>query len=256
MPEPLVSHHSAVARDPAGADVGFPAGRQLVPADRREPQSPHPAAIACAPDRSRAYETSKRALDLVIGAIGLVVSIPIMVVLAAMIKMDSPGPALFRQQRLGKGGRPFTFYKFRTMQIDARMRFPELYAYRYTPDEVASMYFKVLDDPRLTRFGRHLRKTSLDELPNLFNVVRGEMTLVGPRPELPEMLPYYTPTQTMKFAVTPGLTGLAQVTGRSVLTFQQTISADVTYCLQRSFAFDLMILFRTVKTVVLRVGAF
>jgi|SRR5579859_1040226 len=215
-----------------------------------------PPILVEAPARGRVYHVGKRVFDLALGSIGLVVSSPIMLALAIIIRLDSPGPAVFRQKRLGKGGRPFTFYKFRTMRIDARTRYPQLYAYSYSPEEIATMYFKVLDDPRLTRFGRHLRKTSLDELPNFINVLRGDMSLVGPRPELPEMLPYYTPQQTMKFSVLPGLTGLAQVTGRAVLTFQETIVADLDYCERRSLWFDVLILLRTIKTVILRVGAF
>lgn len=225
------------------------------PADIEIPERQGPALVE-APLRGRVYVVGKRAFDLALGSVGLVVSAPIMLVLAIIIRLDSPGPAVFRQKRLGKGGRPFTFYKFRTMRIDARTRYPQLYAYSYSPEEISTMYFKVLDDPRLTRFGRHLRKTSLDELPNFINVLRGDMSLVGPRPELPEMLSYYTPQQTMKFSVTPGLTGLAQVTGRAVLTFQETIVADLEYCERRSLGFDVLILLRTIKTVILRVGAF
>lgn len=244
--DPLVSrshHHNR--------GLTVPSTPVVVAVDRRQPPT-----IVDAPPRGPVYHVGKRALDILVGCIGTLVSAPIMLVLAIIIRLDSPGPAVFRQTRLGKGGRPFTFYKFRTMRIDARTRYPELYAYRYSPDEIATMYFKVLDDPRLTRFGRHLRKTSLDELPNFINVVRGDMSLVGPRPELPEMLPYYTTEQTMKFSVTPGLTGLAQVTGRAVLTFQDTIVADLDYCRRRSLWFDTLVLLRTIKTVILRVGAF
>jgi lipopolysaccharide/colanic/teichoic acid biosynthesis glycosyltransferase len=179
-----------------------------------------------------------------------------MLILAIIIRLDSPGPIIFRQYRLGENGQPFRFYKFRTMWVDARERHPELYAYRYSDTQIRSMYFKVLDDPRLTRFGAHLRKTSLDELPNLLNVVLGDMTLVGPRPELPEMLAYYTQQQLMKFSVKPGVTGLAQVTGRAVLRFQETIASDLEYCARRSLRFDFLILCRTVTTIIQRVGAF
>ena len=221
----------------------------------------HPAPLVrqprvLAPPRTRGYHVAKRALDLVLGSVGFVLALPVMVVVAIAIRLDSPGPIVFRQYRVGKDGRLFPFYKFRTMWVDARERYPELYAYRYTDEQIQTMYFKLLDDPRLTRLGRHLRKTSLDELPNLINVIRGDMSLVGPRPELPEMLRYYTDEQMMKFSVKPGVTGLAQVTGRAVLTLQQTITADLEYCLRRSFWFDLAVLARTVKTVMLRVGAF
>jgi lipopolysaccharide/colanic/teichoic acid biosynthesis glycosyltransferase len=142
------------------------------------------------------------------------------------------------------------------MWVDARERFPELYAYQYSDDEIRAMFFKVVYDPRLTRIGRHLRKTSLDELPNLINVVRGDMTLVGPRPEIPQMVRYYTPEQLKKFSVKPGLTGLAQVNGRAVLRFQETLVADMEYITRRSARFDMWILLRTVYVVFRRVGAF
>jgi lipopolysaccharide/colanic/teichoic acid biosynthesis glycosyltransferase len=193
---------------------------------------------------------------VLVSVAGLVLCGPVILLLAVVIKLDSPGPAIFRQRRVGRGGRLFTFYKFRTMAVDAAARHPELFAYEYSDEEVRSMYFKVLADPRLTRFGRYLRRTSLDELPNLFSVLTGDITLVGPRPELPEMLRYYTLDQLQKFSVKPGVTGLAQVNGRGVLRFQETIAADLEYCRRRSFWLDLVILVRTVRVVALRVGAF
>jgi lipopolysaccharide/colanic/teichoic acid biosynthesis glycosyltransferase len=221
-----------------------------LPVDARERR------VAAAPVRSATYHVVKRAIDLLIGSVALVVSLPVVLVVAVLVRLDSPGPIVFRQQRLGKDARPFTFYKFRTMWMDARERYPELYAYDYSAAELQTMYFKLLDDPRLTPLGRRLRKTSLDELPNLINVIRGDMSLVGPRPELPEMFRHYTYDQTMKFSVKPGVTGLAQVTGRAVLTFQQTIAADLQYCHLRGVLVDLKILALTIKTVLLRVGAF
>jgi lipopolysaccharide/colanic/teichoic acid biosynthesis glycosyltransferase len=191
-----------------------------------------------------------------LGVAVLAISLPIVVVLAILIRLDSPGPILFRQVRLGHQGRPFSFYKFRTMWVDARERYPELYAYRYSDDEIRTMYFKVLSDPRLTSMGTWLRKTSLDEIPNLVNVLSGHMSLVGPRPELPEMLRYYSDEQLVKFAVKPGVTGLAQVSGRAVLRFQETIVTDVAYCKHRTLWLDVAILLRTVKVVIERAGAF
>lgn len=253
----------------SGGDLapGQPSVRPLIPyqngagatasvalVERSEPLAAIPLPLGAG--GKTGYEAAKRALDLAVSLIGLVIALPVMLLVGLIVRLDSPGPVIFRQTRVGKDGRPFTFYKFRTMYADARERFPELYSYQYTDEEVQTMYFKVLHDPRLTRFGRHVRKTSLDELPNLINVLRGDMTLVGPRPELPEMLPYYTPEQLVKFSVKPGVTGLAQVTGRSVLRFQQTIAADVEYVRRRSFWFDIAILVRTVRTVLLRVGAF
>ncbi len=203
-----------------------------------------------------AYARWARLLDIVAGVLGLVVSAPVLVVVAVLIRLDSPGPIIFRQIRVGEGGRLFAFYKFRTMWMDARERFPELYAYDYSEHEIRTMFFKVVHDPRLTRVGRRLRKTSIDELPNLINVIRGDMTLVGPRPEIPEMMRYYTPEQLEKFSVKPGLTGLAQVNGRAVLRFQETIAADLEYVKRRSLRLDMWILWRTLVVVVKRVGAF
>jgi lipopolysaccharide/colanic/teichoic acid biosynthesis glycosyltransferase len=202
------------------------------------------------------YALAKRAMDLGLGVAGLLLSIPILILLAVIIRLDSPGPIMFRQIRVGRDGRPFNFYKFRTMHADARRRFPHLYAYRYTAEEIETMRFKVLEDPRLTRVGKHLRKTSLDELPNFINVLRGEMSIVGPRPELPEMIAYYRPSQMAKFSVRPGVTGLAQVRGRGVLRFQDTIAADLEYVRRANFWLDLQILARTAAVVVRRVGAF
>lgn len=197
-----------------------------------------------------------RALDIVVATIVLIVTLPLMIVLAVVIRRDSPGPALFVQHRLARGRRTFRFVKFRTMFVDARSRFPELYAYRYSEEEVRTLYFKTQDDPRLTRVGRWLRKTSLDELPNFINVLLGQMTLVGPRPEIPEMLPYYTAEQRLKFTLKPGITGPAQINGRGLLSFQDTVGMDCRYVAERSLAGDLNILCRTVRAIVHDPGAF
>jgi lipopolysaccharide/colanic/teichoic acid biosynthesis glycosyltransferase len=218
---------------------------QVVSADVLAGAAPHPGYVILA-----------RLLDLVVGSLLLLISLPVIVVLAVLVRHDSSGPILFSQTRVGRFGRPFTFYKFRTMWVDARERFPDLYTYAYTDQEVRTMYFKQIDDPRVTPFGRLLRRTSLDELPNLINVLRGEMALVGPRPEIPQMLPYYRPHQLRKFSVKPGITGVAQISGRGLLSFQETIAADLEHCQQRSLWFDVMILWRTMKCVALRVGAF
>jgi lipopolysaccharide/colanic/teichoic acid biosynthesis glycosyltransferase len=213
------------------------------------------AAHAVAPRRPWFYEPTKRAADVVLASGILVLTAPLVALLALVIRLDSKGPAVFRQQRVGKNGELFWFRKFRTMYVDARERYPHLYAYDYTPDEIDSLYFKLAYDPRCTRVGRWLRRTSLDELPNLLNVIKGEMTLVGPRPEIPEMLPFYEPEQLCKFAVTPGMTGLAQVSGRNILRFVETNAKDVEYVTRRSLRFDAAILLRTVWVVVLMIGA-
>jgi lipopolysaccharide/colanic/teichoic acid biosynthesis glycosyltransferase len=204
---------------------------------------------------SWAYALTKRAIDLLLAVPLLVATSPIIALLTLVIRLDSKGSAIFRQQRVGVGGKPFWFYKFRTMYVDARERFPEFYDYRYASEEVDTLYFKLAEDPRLTRFGRLLRRTSLDELPNLINVIRGDITLVGPRPEIIDMVPNYRPEQLVKFSVKPGLTGLAQVSGRNVLSFQETIAYDVDYARRRSLRRDVTILLRTPIVVLKMFGA-
>lgn len=201
------------------------------------------------------YAFAKRALDLVVGSAVLALALPIIALLIVASKLDSPGPAIFRQQRVGKGGRAFAFYKFRTMYVDARERYPELYDYDCGAEEFFRRFYKPDVDPRNTRFGRWVRRTSLDELPNLVNVVRGDVSLVGPRPELPEWARYYRPDQLEKFAVKPGITGLAVVTGRNNLTTEQQIAADVEYVHRRSFLFDLKLIALTGWVIIRRVGA-
>jgi lipopolysaccharide/colanic/teichoic acid biosynthesis glycosyltransferase len=197
-----------------------------------------------------------RGFEIVLAASLLLLTLPITAALALLIKLTSPGPALFFQVRVGKRGKTFRFVKFRTMYVDARQRFPELYDYTYDEQTIKGLKFKLDPDPRLTAQGSWLRKTSLDELPNFWNVLRGEMALVGPRPEIPEMLPYYKGHMLAKFHVKPGVTGLAQVSGRGYLSFLDTVALDVEYVARRSVAFDLWILVRTVKKVLTRNGAF
>lgn len=179
-----------------------------------------------------------------------------MLLVALAIRIDSPGPALFRQRRVSRGGRLFWFLKFRTFWADARERFPELYAYQYTPEEIERLQFKAPNDPRVTRIGEWLRTTTLDELPNLWNVLTGDMALVGPRPEIPEMLPYYRDEDLIKFSVPPGITGLAQISGRGRLKFFETADLDTEYVRKRSFLLDLRILARTFWLIARRDGAF
>lgn len=197
-----------------------------------------------------------RAVEVAVALAALILTLPITLLLALLIRLTSPGPALFFQHRLGRGAKPFRFVKFRTMHVDARQRFPELYAYSYDDETIQRMKFKLDNDPRLTAVGRVLRKTSLDELPNFWNVVRGDMALVGPRPEIPEMLPYYKGVMRRKFDVRPGVTGLAQVSGRGYLGFMDTVALDLEYVRRRSVRYDLWILVRTVKKVLTGDGAF
>jgi lipopolysaccharide/colanic/teichoic acid biosynthesis glycosyltransferase len=186
----------------------------------------------------------------------LLVNLPIMVVVAIIIKRGTPGPVLFFQPRVGRGGKTFYFVKFRTMYADAKERFPELYRYAYDDQAIQTLVFKLKNDPRLTPQGRWLRKTSLDELPNFWNVLTGDMALVGPRPEIPEMLPYYRGEMRRKFLVRPGITGLAQISGRGNLSFKDTVELDVQYVRERSLRRDIGILLGSVRCVLKAVGAF
>jgi lipopolysaccharide/colanic/teichoic acid biosynthesis glycosyltransferase len=187
----------------------------------------------------------------------LIVCLPFIVFFGIRIKFDSPGPAIFKQIRMGIDCSPFVFYKFRTMKHDANKLYPELYAYHYSEEKIKKLFFKKENDPRLTTYGRWLRKTSFDELPNFINVLKGDMNLVGPRPEIPEMLPYYSPEQQLKFSVKPGITGLAQINGRGHLSFQDTIKEDLAYVDNCSIILDLKILIRTaIATMITRNGAF
>ncbi len=197
-----------------------------------------------------------RLFEIPMAIVALIVTAPVMLFVATVVWWGTPGPVLFRQQRLGIGARPFSFYKFRTMYADARTRFPELYAYDYTPGDIEQLYFKVEDDPRVTPQGQWLRRLSIDELPNFWCVLKGDMALVGPRPEIPEMLRYYDADTIKKFSVRPGVTGLAQISGRGRLSFNDTVACDLEYVRTRSFMLDMKILFKTVWMVLVRHGAF
>ncbi len=199
---------------------------------------------------------SQRLLEIIVATTALVVFLPVMLLEAILIRFDSPGPALFIQPRLGAGTKLFNFVKFRTLFVDAKASHPDLYAYRYSQQELSELCFKVENDPRVTRAGECLRKSTLDELPNFWCLLTGEMALVGPRPEIPEMLQYYEGDMLRKFQVRPGITGLAQVSGRGRLGFLETVALDVEYVEKRSFFFDCKIILLTLKGVLLRDGAF
>ena len=177
-----------------------------------------------------------RAADLVLAAFGLVASSPLMALIALAIRLDSPGPVIYRQRRVGKDGEEFDLYKFRTMRPGS--------------DPVWIGIAIETGDPRVTRVGRLLRRLSLDELPNLVNVLRGEMAVVGPRPTIPAQVELYTPRQRRRLEVKPGLTGWAQVSGRVALAWDERIELDVWYVDNRSPALDLKILARTFRLLV------
>jgi len=216
---------------------------------------PFQLVVQTEPAESVLVKVLRRSFEIVLAVAVLTVGLPVLLLVALAIRWDSPGPALFRQIRVGKGRRPFLFYKFRTLYADAKQRFPEMYEYKYTPDQVANLHFKNDHDPRVTRIGRWLRKSTLDELPNFINVLLGDTSVVGPRPEIPEMLPYYSQEELIKFSVKPGLTGLAQVSGRNHLKFKETNALDVQYVRERSWKLDLKIFWKTTWCIVTRRGA-
>lgn len=202
------------------------------------------------------YTRLKSITDRFFGIVLLLLAMPVMILICLIIMLDSKGSLIFSQVRIGKNRKRFVFYKFRTMYLDARAQYPNLYRYKYSSKEVKLIKFKIENDPRLTNFGRYIRRTSLDELPNLINVIKGEMSLIGPRPEIPEMLPYYRQDQLVKFSVKPGITGIAQTEGRGYLTLQETIKCDIKYVKNQSLLLDLRILFKTVLIVLRGTGAF
>jgi lipopolysaccharide/colanic/teichoic acid biosynthesis glycosyltransferase len=204
--------------------------------------------------------SGKRLFDVVAAAVCLLVAAPLLAAVAAVIRITSPGPALFRQTRLGRGRRPFQLYKLRTMHAgctdDVHRQYVQqlLTLERPRPGGPSGVY-KLEDDPRVTRLGRLLRRTSLDELPQLFNVIRGDMSLVGPRPALPWEAELIGDSHSQRFEVAPGLTGLWQVSGRNSLTMRQGLELDVEYVRRQSFWFDLAIIARTVPAVLSTGGA-
>lgn len=192
----------------------------------------------------RGYLMMKRALDIIAASIGLLLLLPVFIVLAVLIKLeDRNGPVFFSQERVGKGERAFRMYKFRSMVSNAEELLPQLLA----QNEIEGAMFKMKDDPRITRIGRFIRKTSIDELPQLWNVVRGDMSLVGPRPPLPREVAEYTPYDKQRLKVTPGCTGLWQVSGRNNLSFKEMVELDIDYIRSRSFKNDLVIVLKTAK---------
>lgn len=198
-----------------------------------------------------AYAT-KGAFDRVAATLLLVALAAPLGVIALLVKLSSPGPVLVRQLRVGRFGQPFTFYKFRSMREDAELIRDELEAQNHHD---APTIFKMKGDPRITRVGSFLRRSSLDELPNLFNVLRGEMSIIGPRPPLPREVAHYTPRHMQRLAATPGMTGLWQVRGRSELSFEEMVDLDLEYIEKWSLWLDVTIFIKTPLVVVNGRGA-
>ena len=250
----------------------FPAKPRAVPPlnHRRQPGQIPVCLPADAPDRS-SYLLYKRALDVVLSILVLIAFLPLFVLIALLIKFDSPGPILFRQQRVGAkrrsiGGQKvwivqnFTMYKFRSMVANADSCLHEAYIRdfvegRISPQLEPGLKFKLSNDPRVTRLGRILRKLSLDELPQLLNVLKGDMSLVGPRPVPTYEVACYRNGDHRRLAALPGITGLWQVRGRCLVSFEEMVRMDVDYIRNTTFWFDLKILFLTIPAVLSKRGA-
>lgn len=193
----------------------------------------------------------KRLIDLLLASLMLVFTFPLMLLVALLIKLDSPGGIIYRSTRVGKSGGLFECLKFRTMLDDAEKRKRDIEHL----NERDGVLFKVSDDPRVTRVGRFLRRSSIDELPQLWNVLRGEMSLVGPRPPLPEECANYTSTQLRRLSVIPGITGLWQVTARQDPSFEAYVKYDLEYIADWSIGLDLKILLMTIPAILKCTGS-
>ena len=203
--------------------------------------------------RSLSYDAFfKRLIDVLIAGLVLVAAMPILLAILVAVRLDTPGPAIFVQERVGRRGRTFRFYKFRSMFVDAEVRKAEV----LSRNEVDGPVFKMRRDPRVTRVGGFLRRTSLDELPQLVNVLKGEMSMVGPRPPLPREVAQYRPSDMIRLSVKPGLTCLWQIRGRSTIGFEKWMEYDREYVRNLSPWLDLSILVRTVWAVLSCRGAY
>lgn len=193
--------------------------------------------------KKRFYHATKRVFDIVASALGLIILSPLFLVIAILIKLEDHGPVFYKQKRVGKDEKEFDMYKFRSMHVDADKRLAELKA----KNEVDGPMFKMKNDPRITKIGYFIRKTSIDELPQLLNVLKGDMSLVGPRPPLPSEVAEYTPYDMQRLLVTPGCSGLWQATVRNSVGFHEMVQLDLEYIQKSSLWFDTKILFWTVK---------
>lgn len=195
---------------------------------------------------------TKRTVDLCLGGLAALALAPVLLLVALAVSASSPGPVLFKQRRVGKDGHEFDLLKFRSMRVDAEQELADL----QDLNEVQGPVFKIRKDPRLTAVGRFIRRASLDELPQLWNVIKGEMSLVGPRPPLPSEVYEYTSWEAQRLLVTPGITGIWQVSGRSELDFETWVSMDIEYIETWSLSLDLRLLLLTVPAVLSGRGAY
>ncbi|MHC5372475.1 sugar transferase [Enterococcus sp. LJL120] len=195
----------------------------------------------------------KRAMDIVGGSVGLILSLPILLVVWIMMKKEEPtGPFLFSQTRVGKNGKTFKMYKIRSMCVDAEAKLAEVAHL----NEIEGAMFKAKEDPRVTKIGKIIRKTSIDELPQFVNVIHGDMSLVGPRPPLPREVKEYTPYDTQRLLVKPGCTGLWQVRGRNDVHFNQMVEWDIEYVQTQSISNDIKIILKTITILFGKNGAY
>ncbi|WP_055666466.1 sugar transferase [Desnuesiella massiliensis] len=193
--------------------------------------------------RGMGYFLIKRLIDIVGSFVGLVLISPLLLVLCVAIKLDSKGPIIFAQKRIGKNGVPFYMYKFRSMIVDAEERLGAL----KEKNEMSGPMFKIKDDPRITKVGRFIRKTSMDELPQLLNILKGEMTFVGPRPNLPKEVEKFDDWMKIKLIAKPGLTCYWQVMGRNDVDFEDWMKLDLKYVQDRNTWLDIKLIFKTFK---------
>lgn len=192
---------------------------------------------------SNSYLYTKRFLDIAGSVVGIILLIPLLLLVGLMIKMEDPtGPVFFKQKRVGKHGRTFDMYKFRSMVCNAE----DLKASLLQQNEASGPVFKIKSDPRITNIGKFIRKTSIDELPQLVNVLKGDMSIVGPRPALPDEVAQYTNYEKQRISVTPGLTCFWQVNGRSNISFQEWVEMDLDYIRNRNTMMDIKLIFKTV----------
>ena len=188
------------------------------------------------------YEVIKRIIDIVASFTGLIVLSPLMLVVSILIKLESKGEVIFKQKRVGLNGKEFYMYKFRSMVINAE----ELKAELESQNEMSGPMFKIKDDPRITKVGKFIRKTSIDELPQLINVIKGDMSLVGPRPSLPKEVKKFEQWMMERLEVKPGLTCIWQISGRNSIDFEDWMKLDIKYVRERSFTLDMKLILKTV----------
>ncbi|HJX46782.1 MAG TPA: sugar transferase [Gaiellaceae bacterium] len=201
------------------------------------------------------FDCATRALDVLLALLFLVAFSPVILLAIVAIRLETPGPALYRQERMGRKGRIFSLLKLRGMYIDAPQRFPSLYDHQATAGEdTAAMYFHRANDPRLTNVGRFLRKHSFDELPNFWNVLLGDMSIVGPRPEIPELAHLYGSSLGALLSVRPGITSPSKARGRDMLSFEETLARDLEYVRNRSLALNVRTIAETALTAFRGVG--